>query len=536
MKHQRRNKERGVALISVLLILLLLLVLAFGLMYMSDTDTAINVNYRREQQAYFAAKTGIEEVRDRMRRTAPNSLDAYPPAVSLLPTTVASDTGGVLYVINQGADPIPVQPWTAGNRYQDDELCHDGYVLTGIPNPFTVGVPVPSDDVRCPNPPNGPTTWYTQPVAGAPAPGWGASVLPFNGTAAAVPYKWVRVTWKQNNSIQGTPAQPYSVDGTATNSSTAATPVCWDGSKEVLLQSPATRCEQMATGMRPVYLATSLAITSGSRRMIQAELAKTMIPTVPAALALDGPNPVFVSYNSNNSKIIGFDASSSTPCLPAGDKPAIGVYDNSAAAYVTGQLFRPNNYTGNPPGNVPTPPPSVVNIGPTGVAPNALGSPGNLNQLAYVSGLQALVNTVTQAADNVVPAGGGIPAAGLGTPTAPLITVFQGSLNLSGHNTVVGAGMLLVEGTLTISGSPEFDGLILVIGDGVYNGNGDVVMGGQAIIANINSGVVGQTPGPPTVSLAGGGGQGGTYYDSCKANLGNDRIPYRILATREILY
>jgi len=533
VKRNRKNRQkRGIALISVLLVLLLLTIIAFGLIFMTDTDTAINSNYRSEQQAFFAAKTGIEEVRDRMRRTAPNSLDAKAPAISLLPDTIASDSGGVLYVINQGADPIPVQPWTAGNKYQDDEFCHDGYTLTGIPNPFTGNVP--SDDVPCPNPPNGPSTWYTQPTSAAPAPGWTTSTIPFNSTDGAVPYKWARITWKEDNSVQGSPSPGpyYTVDGTATNSSTATTPVCWDGKKEVLLQTPATICEAMNIPMRPVYLVTSLAYVRGSRRMIQAELAKTVLPNVPAALALDGPNPVWNSYSSNNSQIIGNDASS-TPCPPAGNKPAIGVYDSAAVTTVSTALFRPNNYTGTPPkGGLP----SVINIGPTGVAPNAPGSGGNLNQLAYVSGLTDLVNTVTQAADNVVPVGGGIPAAGLGTDANPLITVFQGSVSLSGHNVVIGAGILLVEGTLNISGSPEFDGLVLVIGDGVYYGSGDAVFGGQVLVANINSGVVGPTPGPPIVNLSGGGGAGGTYYNSCLANLGNDRIPYRILATREIQY
>src|SRR5207248_1396314 len=135
--------------------------------------------------------------------------------------------------------------------------------------------------------------------------------------------------------------------------------------------------------------------------------------------------------------VVGFDASS-TPCPPAGNKPAIGVYDVAAVATVTTALFRPNNYTGNPPGGGPSPPPSVINVGPTGVTPNAPGTAGNLNQLAYVSGLLDMVNTVTQAADNVVPSGGSIPAAGLGTDANPMITVFQGDLTLSGHNSVVG--------------------------------------------------------------------------------------------------
>jgi len=147
-----------------------------------------------------------------------------------------------------------------------------------------------------------------------------------------------------------------------------------------------------------------------------------------------------------------------------------------------------------------------------------------------------MVNTVTQAADNVVPSGGSIPAAGLGTDANPMITVFQGDLTLSGHNSVVGAGILLVEGTLSISGSPQFDGTILIIGSGNLQGDGDAEYDGQVLIANIKTGVVGNTPGPPTADFSGGGGQGGAYYNSCKANLGNDRIPYQILATREILY
>jgi Tfp pilus assembly protein PilX len=521
-KQNQRGRERGIALISVLLVLVLLIAIGVALMYMTDTDTAINANYRREQQSYFAAKAGIEEVRDRMRRIAPNTLDDK--TNSMLPKTVASDTGGVLYVINQGADPTAVEPWTQGNKYMDDELCHDGYTLSGLPSPS--GAPGP--DVACANVPTS-SNWYNHPATTAPSPGWATSALPFASTAAAVPYKWVRITWKQNDSTQGNPLGPayYTVDGSnPATSPTAATPVCWDGKKENLLPSSAASCEMMS--MRPVYLATSFAFVQGSRRMIQSELAKTDVPMVPAALALDGPNPSFNSYSSNNSQIIGNDASSSQPCPPAGNWPAIGVYDTPSVATVTTSLFKAQNYTGTPA--------PVANIGPTATGSNAPGTPGNLNQLSYVSGLLDLVNTITQSADVVYPASVTAPPGQLGTVANPQITVFSGDLNMSGQHVVVGAGILLVEGTYTISGSPEFDGLVLVIGKGIYYGNGDAVIGGQTLVANISSGVVGQTPGPPLVNLAGGGGQGGTYYDSCKANLGNDRIPYQILATREVVY
>jgi|SRR5579859_15384 len=578
MKKNRNHREQGIALISVLLVLILLSIMAIGLMYVADTDTAINFNYRREQQSFFAAKAGIEEVRDRMRRTNPNSLDLSPTAgTSLLPTTVASDAGGVLYVINQGADPIAVQPWTAGNKYQDDELCHDGYVITGIPNPFTGGVP--TDDVRCPHPPIAANTWYTKPNPAATGPV--TSTAPFNGTAAALPYKWVRVTWKQDNSIQGNGTQPYSVDGTATNSSTAATPVCWDGTKEVLLQAPATACEQMTSGLRPVFLVTSLAITNGSRRMVQAELAKTMVPTFPAALALDGPeaNANFIPVTSNNSTFVGTDAAP-TPCPPAGNWPSIGTYtDYDASKIATAVSTLPakaNNWRGGPANSTTF---NAINIGPWGNvsgqyadgttgtvnascsptinSPFCPGMMGNLNQLDTISGLIALQNTLTQGADTIVPAGG-TPTLPMGTDTNPKITVIQGDFSYSG-NAFIGAGTLLVEGKVTISGSPTFDGIVYIVGQGYLNTSGTANYGGQVFIANIATpppnppdpnilpvlkAVYGPSttqyppwvPGSPTFIGGGGGGNGGVNYNSCLANLGNDRIPYKILATREILY
>src|SRR5207237_6428789 len=103
-------------------------------------------------------------------------------------------------------------------------------------------------DVRCTTLPNG-TAWYQTP--GAPVSN---AVGPVNSTganaglASALPYKWVRVTMKENQSVPG-----YSVDGTAPGSATANTQVCWNGIAEELLAGAAT-CRQMATPASPVYL------------------------------------------------------------------------------------------------------------------------------------------------------------------------------------------------------------------------------------------------------------------------------------------
>src|SRR3989442_3147491 len=91
-----RRKERGIALILVLLTLLLLSAIGLGMMYMSDTETAVNSNYRDTQVAFFAMRAGLEEARDRMR----TSSIAY---LSNLPTTMPGQPGSILYITNPSA-------------------------------------------------------------------------------------------------------------------------------------------------------------------------------------------------------------------------------------------------------------------------------------------------------------------------------------------------------------------------------------------------------------------------------------------------
>ena len=123
-KRHPGNPERGMALFLVIFTRMLLSAIAASLIFLSNTETAVNFNYRQEQVAYFAAKAGIEEARARMMASDPASIAAS------LPTAAPSGTSsGVLYLINVGAATGTVHPWTAGNIYIDDELCHDGYWL-----------------------------------------------------------------------------------------------------------------------------------------------------------------------------------------------------------------------------------------------------------------------------------------------------------------------------------------------------------------------------------------------------------------------
>ena len=274
--HWKKQGQRGVALLMALMVLLLLTALAAALVFVSNTETSVNANYRRQQVLYFASKAGIEEARDRLM--ASNAATLMQPTcapasacLSATPVVPSAANGGVFYIL-AGPTPATIAPWTlstagAPNPYMDDELCHDGYSLPGQTTE--------TSDVRCIDEPTG-SAWYSIT----------ASNIPWNATAAALPYQWVRITPKLNGSVQG-----YKVNAAAP----ATTQICWDGTEEILL-SGAANCTQMVNATppgpaaNPVYLLTSLAVNpiSGARRMVQAEVALPPAPPFPFGLFATG--------------------------------------------------------------------------------------------------------------------------------------------------------------------------------------------------------------------------------------------------------
>src|SRR5229473_5357684 len=99
-----RRNERGMALLLVLLTLMLLTAIGLGMMYMSDTETSINSNYRDTQLAFFAMRAGLEEMRDRMRS---NSI-----APLTLPTAMPGPAvpNSIVYIINSAGGTDVVDP------------------------------------------------------------------------------------------------------------------------------------------------------------------------------------------------------------------------------------------------------------------------------------------------------------------------------------------------------------------------------------------------------------------------------------------
>lgn len=266
MLKAQRQKERGMALLLALFALLLLSAIGLCMVLASDTETRIDANYSSSLRSYYAARSGLEEVRDRIK---------YPQSSGglsdLLPQDIAGNTYGVLYVLNPASGET-VDPRDANSPYFDDQLCHD----------YNSGVA--AKDSKCTVQPGTPN-WLST----APAP------------ATAAGYKWVRINLKTNRI-----ADPYFVDN---NQSGAPldTRVCWDGQTEQLSPGGTSpSCD--ANGMLPVYMLTSLAATSqsggpnGSRKLLRFEVVAPSIRP-PGAVTMEvgsstSSNPVSATFNN----------------------------------------------------------------------------------------------------------------------------------------------------------------------------------------------------------------------------------------------
>ena len=525
-----RNNERGIALLIVLMALFLIAAIGMGMIYMSNTETAVNQNYRDTQQAFFTMRGGLEEMRDRMRTNGP------PPTITVPAVMPSSGTAGsIVYILNPAASET-VDPRSATNKYFDDEFCHETFTTLTLTNPGT-GVPCGAAGA----PPSGAVTTV-------------ASVMPYTGTSSSLKYKWVRLTLKQNNTFPSAPVAP--IDGTHP----AASQVCWDtaNSKEVVLYalgSTYTNCaDARAHGLmvQPVYIITALAITpQGSRRIGQYETAALSITPPDSGLSLDGPGSGtnFNPASSANGTVDGIDGSGPAPpavpnCStdPTAMVPAIGASDKVDRDLMANEILGPPDRTGNYLGTAPTttganPTPSVVDMGS-----DVTGATNQLTNWSTPAQLNAMVSQIANAADytyNCGMAGTGTPCSGTyGSVAHPQITYVNGDVTLSG-----GAGVLVVTGNLIISGGMQFDGLILVIGQGNMKVNGGGGTGsaiyGAVFVAQTNSTTFpyAQLPtglGQPQFKWN-GGGNAGIYYNSCWANYGNG-LHYMVVASREEMY
>jgi hypothetical protein len=151
-----------------------------------------------------------------------------------------------------------------------------------------------------------------------------------------------------------------------------------------------------------------------------------------------------------------------------------------------------------------------------------------------------MVSVLANGADKTYTCGVGAPCSGsgpYGTNAAPQVTYVNGDFNFGNAS---GAGVLVVTGTLNITGNSSFNGLILVIGQGSLSesGGGNGQFNGSIFLAKTNSSTA---PYPQLAALGtpqiawNGGGTNGIQFNSCWANIGNT-MHYLVVASREEMY
>ncbi|HEU4416236.1 MAG TPA: hypothetical protein VFT65_15725 [Candidatus Angelobacter sp.] len=235
------------ALLLTLFALLLLSAVGLFMVVSSTTETRIDTNYGTSLRAYYSAKSGLEEVRDRI--SYPSTSTTAPGGLSdQLPQDVAGNPMGVLYVINP-ANGEAVDPTDPTSPYFDDDLCHD----------YASNTP---KGIKCSTVPN---------IANWQLPSKASLAQP----SGPLDFKWARINMKTNRT-----ASPYLVDG-GTSGAPLDTRVCWDGQTEQLSPRPdSPSCD--ANGMQTVYMVTALSATPQSNGLNAARKLVTMEVVAPS--------------------------------------------------------------------------------------------------------------------------------------------------------------------------------------------------------------------------------------------------------------
>jgi hypothetical protein len=226
------------------------------------------------------------------------------------------------------------------------------------------------------------------------------------------------------------------------------------------------------------------------------------IPT-PALLVMRGSdnpseNMVFDIGNSNAKRYSGADR------VGAGGesvKPSFAVSLQDVSVAQAAYAGKPNTVNDPKWSVIPNPDP---NIPP---AYQKVETPWFLRTTADARNFLAQAKSMAQLTDSVYTSATFPGSAG--TPSHPVLSYVDGDCTLDG-----GAGLLIVTGTLTMSGNPSFDGIILVLGEGkvIRNGGGNGNFGGAMMVASFD--VNGTTGFEAPEFHTNGGGNSDFQYDS----------------------
>jgi hypothetical protein len=515
----RRGPERGIALLIAIFVLLLISVVAIALLVSSGTETALGANYRASSTVYYAALAGLEEARGRLLPKNPNYFGA-----SIVSPSTQFPLGQTLYVLNRLSGDNIV-PWDPSNPYYDKEYGSESYPLSAA------------------------TATHLSPVYSV----WDYSTSP------SIPgpiYKWVRITAATEQSLY----IDVDSDGVYDNS----IPIYYN---PALVDSHGNPAPSLIRPVGPppstavqVLQITALAyLPNGSQKLLQyvvAPMGQNNL-SFPAALTLDGPNvgnspltPFSLPYgsaftidgtdtwfNSTGSGCAGPSPMSNTSPNPV---RSIGYSNNdtSKTNIINMIGFNGGEYTGlgyTSPSN-----PSVFYVG----SPPPPGPPTIASNMQTLAALNSLVTSISAAADLTLPGGltqsdsNNLFPAGM-SATNPVTVVVNGDFTENNWNGT-GYGVLLVTGNFTYDDNSIWNGIILVIGKGIFTVPGDHNTGqinGAVFVASTldSSGNPLSSLGSPTFNYSvHTSGNNGIIYSSCWVQYVQSPGKYQVLSFHEI--
>jgi len=478
-----KTSERGIALIVALMLLLLISAALMGMIMMSNTETNISANFRDEQTAFFGARAGLEEVRDRLRSGATNTLTAN-TFFTLSPMPLPGAANGILYVTNPASGET-VTPWlTTGTNYPDTEICKEVTCSSGVPT----------------------GSWYVTPAASASTSYAATPILP---------WKWVRVMAKINKPSAS--SKLMSVNGSSGSDTTAGYRVCWNGANEVV--TAATDCGANA----PVYELTALAVTpGGSRRMVQYE--ETLNINIPIVATL------YTKLGTSTGDALNVTGLTDPVCTAP---PVYGAASGTSTVTTPG----PGNVTGLPAA-------TINNYGWTLGNMSGLINPliSNATSITTVPGITHDSSTpqnftLTNGNLGTMPTVTRNGSQGITAITAPgtpitYATPVVGNLTLGGGSGGVnGQGVLIVQGNLTIDVGTGFNyyGLIIVTGNVTM-----ISSSNASVMPNINGALIGG--GTFSAPISNFGGSISVHQNACAVQNSLSGQFYRTVANRELIY
>jgi hypothetical protein len=495
--------EAGIALLISIFVLLLISVVAIALIVSSGTETSLAGNYRSSASVYYAASAGLEEARTRLSPKDPNSFQTtwtsfYPAPNTTLPI------GTIGYVLNPGPTETAANILTT---YPDTEYDSE----------FAPGSTLASATIKPP----------TLSV-------WNKTPMTSNLSFPPPLYKWVRINAVSEKSLN--------LDVDADGLADSITPLYYD----TITNPTKPRFSNNSAAGPQVFEVTSLAVlpngnAQNSQKLVQYLVAPAPVPLPPflAALTLSGGGATYHAPNGNSSYSVKGNDQDCTGNSTGTNYPAIGVFTDTDRTNVISGIpsspatVRPS-YTGL------STAPDVERIDAT--FPANLQIPANLD---------ALAQTIIQNADVVItPTPSGSPPF-LGTATGSSLTplgmtssnlltvVVNGNLDISNWSND-GYGLLLVTGTFTYDPDTTWDGIILVIGQGIVGGDHAQFkqINGAVFVAKTRDGnnqvLTGSSMGAASVVFQNSMQGAGIRYSSCWIQKATPTASYKVLSYHEI--